>query len=94
MSNYANESVFVFNKTTEIESVFVTARTDFRTEKALAIEVPRYFGPEFVFTRKQVHETGLTKEQAELGRQTLLTYYGAVNRHILNVRDSALALVA
>ncbi len=94
MSNYANESVFVLNKNTDTELVFVTARTDFRTEKTLAIEVPRYFGPEFVFIRKQVHETSLTKEQAEFGRQALLAYYEAMGRTVLNVKDAPLKLVA
>lgn len=94
MSNYANEAVFVLNKNTEIESVYVTARTDFRTERALAVEVPKYFGPDFVFTRKLVIKAGLTKEQAELGRKALLAYYTAMDQPILNVRDSALELVA
>jgi hypothetical protein len=73
--------------------VYITARDDYRTEKALATEVPRYFGSDFVFVRKLIVESGLTKDQAESGRRALLAYYEAMGRTILNVKDAPMLLV-
>ena len=92
MTNYANEVLFVLDPN-NIEVVYITARDDYRTEKALATEVPRYFGPDFVFVRKLVVESGLTKDQAESGRRALLAYYEAMGRTILNVKDAPMLLI-
>jgi len=92
MTNYANEVLFVLDPN-NIEVVYITARDDYRTEKALATEVPRYFGSDFVFVRKLVVESGLTKDQAESGRRALLAYYEAMGRTILNVKDAPMLLV-
>jgi hypothetical protein len=94
MEHYANEVNFVINTNNGIESVYITARSDYRSEKVLAVEIPKYFGPEFVFVRKLVIEDGLTKEEAELGRKALLAYYEAMGRNILNVKDSPMLMVA
>ena len=93
MANYATEVLFVLTPTGD-EAVYITAREDYRTEKSLAIEVPRYFGEEYVFVRKLTIDSGLTKEQAEQCRRIMLTAYEQTGRVLLNVQDSPATLVA
>jgi hypothetical protein len=92
MTNYANEVYFVLDPNGN-EKLFITARDDYRTEKALATEVPRYFGSDFVFVRKLIVASGLTKDQAESGRRTLCAYFKAMGRSILNRKDAPMLLV-
>lgn len=95
MSNYANQVIFVLNPN-GIECVFITARADRRNEKQLVAEINQknYFGEGFSFVRQFFQEENLTQEQAELGRKTLLAYYEAMGRTVLNVKDLPLKLVA
>jgi hypothetical protein len=92
MTNYANEVIFVLTPNGD-ELVYVTARNDYRTEKTLASEVPRYFGEGHIFVRNQIMESGLTKEEAEIGRRALLAYYEAMGRNTLNVKDAPMLMV-
>jgi hypothetical protein len=93
MLNYAVEVVFVIDPNGN-ECAFVTARDDNRTDKALAVEVPRYFSPEHKFVRKIVVADGLSKDQAEQGRKDQLAVYERCSKQILNVKDAASEFVA
>lgn len=93
MANYATEVLFVLTPLGD-EAVYVTAREDHRNEKSLAIEVPRYFGEEYVFVRKLVIDSGLTKDQAEQCRRIILTAYEQTGRVLLNEKDVPATLVA
>ena len=75
---------------------YVTARNDRRNDKQLVSEINQnnYFGEGFSFVRQFILAENLTKEQAEFGRKTLLAYYTAMGRTVLNVRDLPLKLVA
>ena len=93
MLNYAVEVVFVIDPNGN-ECAFVTARDDNRTDKALAVEVPRYFGGEYKFVRKIVVADSLSKDQAEQGRKDQLAVYERCSKQILNVKDAASEFVA
>jgi hypothetical protein len=94
MLNYAVEVVFVIDPNGN-ECAFVTARDDNRTDKALAVEVPRYFkSSEYKFVRKIVVADGLSKDQAEQGRKDQLAVYERCSKQILNVKDAASEFVA
>jgi len=93
MLNYAVEVVFVIDPNGN-ECVFVTARDDNRTDKALAVEVPRYFTSAHKFVRKIVVADGLSKDQAEQGRKDQLAVYERCSKQILNVKDAASEFVA
>ena len=88
MLTYAVEVVFVIDPN-GIECAFVTARDDNRTDRSLAVEVPRYFGNEYKFVRKIVVADGLSKDQAEQVRKDQLAVYDRCSKQVLNVKDAA-----
>lgn len=96
MHNYANEVLFVEDPNGN-ECVFITARFDYRSDKELTNEVNKncYFGgPGYKYLRKVVVLDGLTKEQADSGIATLLTYYESMGYSILNKKVKPLSLAA
>ena len=93
MSNYAIEVLFILDLD-NVECIYVTARDDYRSEKELAVEVPRYFGAGHRFVRKIVVADGLDKDQAEQGRKDQLAVYERCGKQLLNVKDMPSEFVA
>jgi len=84
MSNYAIELINVSTPTGD--AIFLTNRTDRRTDSSLAREVPGYFkDPNYTFINKVVLADNLSKDAGELALKKFYAVYESLNVRILNV---------
>jgi hypothetical protein len=92
MSNYAVEIIQVATPTGI--KPFITNRTDYRSEEALAREVPRYFneirglGDGHYFVSRAYFAIGLTKAQGEEVLSSLLVSYDIAGSETLNAKNA------
>jgi len=82
MKNYAIELINV--STPDGDAIFLTNRTDRRTDSFLAREIPKYWGEGYAFINKTLLADRLSKEQGETALGQFLAVFKSLNLVTLN----------